>query len=1189
MAFPVTIEANLSVEEGGGGPYLSSAGNVYVIARQTTAGSDHNLRAYKATDPSSSFAFLAGVALTSSELIRAIASCQVGDNIHVVTMDGDALSLVNIRYHVFSMSSDTWTTSNEAIKTAFNCTGSAVSPDSSIGIAVRSDGSVVVSYFGAKAAVMGSDYSRAAYAIRASGGGWTIDLALGGTGSSNWGPGAIVLGSSDRCHMFCMDATANDVYQQTLTSANSLQTLPASFDANTPTQFGHVRFRGTTYASGGTTKVRIPYLDAGGTIGAAQLDSSDTPTTTAANDITGAVDALYGSMSTDGTTVWHAFRELSPNAGDIYTQSSSDGGAWSTPSLFSSAPTAYGLILTSIYTRGGNVVLGMLYQDNGVKYTEHTISAGGTAVGQDQGGSYAISAAVGANSAGSYAIAATVGQDSAGSYAVLNAAGQDQGGTYAVIEAVGANHAGSYGIGGTVSADHAGTYAIIEAVGQDRTGSYAVLSAVGQDQAGSYGVIESVGQSQAGSYGIVAAVGADGSGSYAVHAAVGQDSAGSYAIAEAVGADLAGTYGIVSAVSADHAGSYAIAEVVGQDQPGAYGIAEAVQSDHAGTYAVVEAVGQDQSGGWAIVEVVGQSLAGAYNIEATGAVGNDLAGSYGIAESVGADCAGSYGVVDAVGQDQAGAYGVVEAVGADQAGAYAVAAVVGEDMPGTYGIAQAVGQDQAGAYAVLVEAGADQEGAYAIVGAVGANLAGSYVIDGTTSATLYFVSHVTGNVSTPNNALGAPDGVFTTDANTQTNWTSRWRLDTVAGSNQPNGTQSITLRMRKGSNSGNPTVSSVTLYQGGVSLGALTLTSGSTTISSTTGQDLVYEFSGSLLAGMVDVDIEIATAGAGGTPGQRNAASIDAGTWAAAYQVVQAVGADLSGGYAIAQAVGQDQPGAYAVIASVGADLSAGYAVVEAVGQDQAGEYSIVHAVGQDQAGAYAVIEAAGSDLAGAYGVIEAVGQDLAGTYSVGEGLTAVGNDLAQAYEILEAVGAENAGAYGITGQVGQDIAGSYGITATVTSDQPGEYRVLVSVASDAEGGYSVFEVAGADLVQAYAVAAQVASDLAGGYAVEGSGAPAPFSAIEARINRAMFALLSDTEATLDGAAVTGIFEDGYAHGSAGAIGMADTQPVFIVPTASITGEAVGQLLVANSQTYIVGAHEPDGTGVSRLILERAS
>ena len=152
------------------------------------------------------------------------------------------------------------------------------------------------------------------------------------------------------------------------------------------------------------------------------------------------------------------------------------------------------------------------------------------------------------------------------------------------------------------------------------------------------------------------------------------------------------------------------------------------------------------------------------------------------------------------------------------------------------------------------------------------------------TATLYFASSVSGTVSTPANALGVADGTFTTDANSNTSWTHRWRLDIQSGAT-PSGTQSVTLRMRKGSNSGDPTVSSVELFQSGVSLGTLTLFSGSTTISSTTGQDLVYQFAGSLLADTVDVDIEIVTVGAGGSPSARNAASIDSGTWDLAYSV----------------------------------------------------------------------------------------------------------------------------------------------------------------------------------------------------------------------------------------------------------------------------------------------------------------
>lgn len=79
------------------------------------------------------------------------------------------------------------------------------------------------------------------------------------------------------------------------------------------------------------------------------------------------------------------------------------------------------------------------------------------------------------------------------------------------------------------------------------------------------------------------------------------------------------------------------------------------------------------------------------------------------------------------------------------------------------------------------------------------------------------------------------------------------------------------------------------------------------------------------------------------------------------------------------------------------------------------------------------------------------------------------------------------------------------------------------------------------------------------------------------------------TSAALAGQSVLGVFDNASALGAAGFVGMAGTQPVFTLPTASITGEAVGQSLVIGAATYTVAAHEPDGTGVSRLILETAA
>jgi len=76
--------------------------------------------------------------------------------------------------------------------------------------------------------------------------------------------------------------------------------------------------------------------------------------------------------------------------------------------------------------------------------------------------------------------------------------------------------------------------------------------------------------------------------------------------------------------------------------------------------------------------------------------------------------------------------------------------------------------------------------------------------------------------------------------------------------------------------------------------------------------------------------------------------------------------------------------------------------------------------------------------------------------------------------------------------------------------------------------------------------------------------------------------------ATLDGVAVTGVFDSAYALGSVGPYGMASTQPTLTLPTASVIADPVGLACVVLGKSYTVAAHEPDGTGVSRLVLEAA-
>lgn len=76
-------------------------------------------------------------------------------------------------------------------------------------------------------------------------------------------------------------------------------------------------------------------------------------------------------------------------------------------------------------------------------------------------------------------------------------------------------------------------------------------------------------------------------------------------------------------------------------------------------------------------------------------------------------------------------------------------------------------------------------------------------------------------------------------------------------------------------------------------------------------------------------------------------------------------------------------------------------------------------------------------------------------------------------------------------------------------------------------------------------------------------------------------------DATVAGQAVRGIFDNGFALGSVG-VGMAGTQPSLQVRTADVAADPVGQAVTVNTVAYNVAAHEPDGTGVSLLLLERA-
>ena len=97
------------------------------------------------------------------------------------------------------------------------------------------------------------------------------------------------------------------------------------------------------------------------------------------------------------------------------------------------------------------------------------------------------------------------------------------------------------------------------------------------------------------------------------------------------------------------------------------------------------------------------------------------------------------------------------------------------------------------------------------------------------------------------------------------------------------------------------------------------------------------------------------------------------------------------------------------------------------------------------------------------------------------------------------------------------------------------------------------------------------------------------FAAIEARANAAILRGLANADVTIGGQAAAGVFDNAYQTGGAGQWGIATPQPRITLATAQGPANPVGQACAVAGGSYVVAAHEPDGTGISVLTLEAAA
>lgn len=140
--------------------------------------------------------------------------------------------------------------------------------------------------------------------------------------------------------------------------------------------------------------------------------------------------------------------------------------------------------------------------------------------------------------------------------------------------------------------------------------------------------------------------------------------------------------------------------------------------------------------------------------------------------------------------------------------------------------------------------------------------------------TLYADAHITGTFSNPANAVGPADGNWAGDLNANASYTSRWSMANPTGQT-PQGTHTISVLARKGSNSGTPTIQ-INLYRNGVLIRS---GSAQNVTDSTFGQEILQTFSAADLEPVNDVEIEVVQTGVGGSPSTRNSAQIELIEW----------------------------------------------------------------------------------------------------------------------------------------------------------------------------------------------------------------------------------------------------------------------------------------------------------------------
>lgn len=98
------------------------------------------------------------------------------------------------------------------------------------------------------------------------------------------------------------------------------------------------------------------------------------------------------------------------------------------------------------------------------------------------------------------------------------------------------------------------------------------------------------------------------------------------------------------------------------------------------------------------------------------------------------------------------------------------------------------------------------------------------------------------------------------------------------------------------------------------------------------------------------------------------------------------------------------------------------------------------------------------------------------------------------------------------------------------------------------------------------------------------------FAAAQDRLNASVLSCLSNAQPLVNGVACNAIFTNPYAQSTLGmGMAMASSGPSLRLRTQDVPPSPAGKPVTVNGAAYTIAEHQPDGTGMSVLILTGAA